>query len=230
MSMIPKVDASPEPKSEAGRVKDFFQGHAQDFDSIYKRNRKRGFLGRMIDTTFRKSMFLRFEEVLRHTADPRIETVLDVGCGSGRYCLEFLKQGKRVVGMDVADGMLALAKQAVAGSPLAQNILFLQGDYLQHDFHQGFDAACLMGVLDYIPDPAAVFRKLKREITKELYASFPRSSGLLAKQRKLRYALRNCPLYLYSAQDIQAIMEACGLEKQYQVKDLGRDYFVKVTL
>lgn len=228
--MIPKADASPEPKSEAGRVKDFFQGYAQDFDSIYKHNPKRGFLGRMIDTTFRKSMFLRFQEVLLHTADPRIQTILDVGCGSGRYCLEFLKQGKRVVGMDLTEGMLELARQAVVGSPLAQNISFLQGDYLQHDFHGRFDAACLMGFFDYIPDPAAVFRKLKREITKELYVSFPRSSGLLAKQRKLRYALRGCPLYLYSAQDIRAIMEACGLKKQYVVKDLGRDYFVKVTL
>jgi ubiquinone/menaquinone biosynthesis C-methylase UbiE len=228
--MIPKADASPEPKSEARRVQDFFQGYAQDFDSIYKHNIKRGFLGRLIDNTFRKSMFLRFQEVLQHTADPRIQTILDVGCGSGRYSLEFLKQGKRVVGMDLAEGMLELARQAVAGSPLAQNISFIQGDYLQHEFHEGFDAACLMGFLDYIQDPAAVFRKLRREVTKELYASFPRSSGLLAKQRKLRYALRSCPLYLYSARDIRAIMEACGLEKQYVLKDLGREYFVKVML
>jgi len=228
--MIPKADASPEPKSETRRVEDFFQGYARDFDSIYQSNSKRGFLGRLIDQTFRKSMFLRFQEVLQYTADPRIQTILDVGCGSGRYCLEFLKQGKRVVGMDLVAGMLELARQAVAGSPLAQNISFIQGDYLQHDFHGRFDAACLMGFLDYVPDPVAVFRKLQREVTKELYASFPRSSGLLAKQRKLRYALRGCPLYLYSARDIRAIMEACGLEKQYVVKDLGREYFVKVTL
>ena len=228
--MIPKANASQDPKSEALRVKEFFQGYAQDFDGIYTHNAERGFLGRLIDNTFRKSMFLRFQEVLQNTADSRIQTILDVGCGSGRYCVEFLKQGKRVVGMDLAEGMLELARQAVAGSPLAQNASFLQGDYLQHEFHERFDAACLMGFFDYIQDPVAVFRKLKREVTKELYASFPRSSGLLAKQRKLRYALRRCPLYLYSARDIEAIMEACGVEKQYVLKDLGRDYFVKVML
>ncbi len=228
--MVSKVDASPEPKSEAGRVKDFFQGYAQDFDSIYQHNTKRGFLDRLIDTTFRKSMFLRFQEVLQHSANPRIQTILDVGCGSGRYCLEFLKQGKQVVGMDLAEGMLELARQAVSGSQLVQNISFLQGDYLQHDFQQRFDAACLMGFFDYIQDPVAVFRKLKREVAQELYASFPCSSGLLATQRKLRYALRDCPLYLYSARDIGDIMKACGMEKQYALKDLGREYFVKVTL
>lgn len=228
--MIPKADTTPEPKSEAGRVKAFFHGYAQDFDSIYQHNTKRGFLNRLIDTTFRKSMFLRFQEVLRNTSNPRIQTILDVGCGSGRYCLEFLKQGKQVVGMDLAEGMLELARQAISETPQAQNISFLQGDYLRHDFQQRFDAACLMGFFDYIQDPAAIFGKLKREVAQEIYASFPGSSGLLAKQRKLRYALRDCPLYLYSVRDIENIMRACGLEQQYAVKDLGREYFVKVTL
>lgn len=217
-------------RPNSGRVKDFFQGCAHDFDSIYGHNTKRGPLGRWIDKALRKSMFLRFQEVLQNTANPEIRTVLDVGCGSGRYCVEFLNQGKRVVGLDLADGMLQLARQATAGSPLAQNVSFLQGDYLQVEFQEKFDAACLMGVLDYIHNPVEVFEKLKRDVAKELYASFPRSSGWLAKQRKVRYKLRNCPLYLYSPQDIRDIMERCGLHTSYVLKDLGRDLFVKVQL
>jgi len=217
-------------KPDSGRVRDFFQGHAQEFDSIYGHTTRRGSLGRLIDKTLRKSMFLRFQEVLQNTANPEIRTVLDVGCGSGRYCVEFLNQGKRVVGLDLADGMLQLAREATAGSPLVQNVSYVQGDYLQVEFKEKFDAACLMGVLDYVQDPAQMFEKLKRDVTRELYASFPRSSGWLAKQRQLRYKLRNCPLYLYSPQEIGNIMERCGLHNSYVLKDLGRDLFVKVQL
>ncbi len=229
MPPISKSDLRPE-QSNATRVQEFFQEYAQDFDGIYGHTSRRGFLGRVIDKTLRKTMFLRFREVLQHTANPSIRTVLDVGCGPGRYCVEFLKQGKRVVGMDLAGGMLELARKAVAGSPGAENAAFIQGDYLQHGFDERFDAACLMGLFDYIQDPVAVFQKLKREVAKEIYASFPCRSGILAKQRKIRYKLRHCPLYLYSVEDIRAIMEACGLESQYSLKKLDRDYFVRVVL
>lgn len=217
-------------KTDSKKVEIFFHGYARDFDSIYGHTKKRGFLGRLTDRVLRKSMFLRFQEVLKNTADPRIKSVLDVGCGSGRYCLELLNQGKRVIGLDLAEGMLKLAEEAAARSSARQNIAFVHADYLQHDFKEQFDAACLMGFFDYIQDPAAIFKKLKVEVRHEIYASFPRSSGFLAKQRQVRYRLRNCPLYLYSEEDIHKLMESCGFKGRYSLKDLGRDFFIKIQL
>jgi hypothetical protein len=108
-------------------------------------------------------------------------------------------------------------------------VSFVLADYLRHEFGRTFDAACLMGFFDYIERPGAIFDKLKRDATREIYASFPASHGFLALQRRVRYWMRNCPLYLYSQQDVEAILARAGMTK-YEILDFGRDYFVKVTL
>lgn len=208
------------------KVEAFFDGYASQFDSLYGHSGRRGPLGRLLDATLRKTMFLRFREVLRHTASPEIRSVLDIGCGPGHYCLEFLKQGKTVVGLDLADGMLKMAAELAAPAGKAS---FVKADYLQHAFAEPFDAACLMGFFDYIADPVKVIEKLKKDVTKEFYASFPAKSGILALQRRIRYWVRNCPLYLYSRQDVDRIMKAAGVAR-YEVIDFGRDYFVKASL
>lgn len=210
-------------------VESFFDGYAADFDGIYGHSGRRGRLGRLVDRALRKTMFLRFQEVLKNTADERIRSILDIGCGPGHYCAEFLRQGKTVVGLDLAEGMLTLAQQAADAARRPGQVSFIKADYLRHEFEQKFDAACLMGFFDYIERPKDVLEKLRRDVSKEIYASFPRSSGVLALQRRFRYWLRDCPLYLYSREEVEAILESCGL-KRYELKDFGRDYFVKVRL
>ena len=43
--------------------------------------------------------------------DPNGKSVLDLGCGFGENCLDFVRRGaRRVVGIDVSENMLALAK------------------------------------------------------------------------------------------------------------------------
>jgi predicted TPR repeat methyltransferase len=208
------------------KVHDFFDGYAAQFDSIYGHSEGRGAFGRFLDQKLRKTMFLRFREVLRNTANPDLETILDVGCGPGHYCQEFLKQGKQVTGLDIAEAMLEIASRRTGDS---RHVTYVAADYLRHEFDQPFDAACLMGFFDYVEDPVAVFKKLRRDVTQEIYASFPTDRGFLALQRRVRYRLRNCPLYLYSRRDIENIMAAAGLSK-FDILDFGRDYFVKVSL
>lgn len=213
-------------EDDAKKVHDFFDGYASRFDSLYGHSGRRGPVGRFLDQTLRKTMFLRFREVLKNTANPSIQSVLDIGCGPGHYCQEFLRQGKTVVGLDIAAGMLKIAAQLTGDSPC---ISYVKASYLEHVFGQKFDAACLMGFFDYIEDPVAIFEKLKQDVTKEIYASFPSSGGFLAMQRRVRYWMRSCPLYLYSREDVEAIMNKVGLTR-YEILDFGRDYFVKVTL
>ena len=44
--------------------------------------------------------------------DVKGKRVLDLGCGSGQYCLEFLKMGARkIVGVDISQKMLSVAKK-----------------------------------------------------------------------------------------------------------------------
>lgn len=210
-------------------VKDFFDGYAGDFDAIYGHTTERSSFGRWVDKNFRQVMFKRFEETLQHTNKQNISSILDVGCGSGRYLVEFLKQNKAVTGLDMAAGMIDIAKNITSKIEHNGSIDLVVGDYLQHQFTQQFDAACLMGFFDYIEEPVAVFNKLKQDVSKEIYASFPKSGGPLAWQRSVRYKMRNCPLYLYSKKEVETIMRQCNLAN-YSIKDFGRGLFLKVNL
>lgn len=216
--------------NEVQDVKKFFHGYAADFDSIYGHSKTRGNFDKLMDKLFRRSMLLRFNETLKETSKSSIQTILDVGCGSGVYCVEFLKQGKTVVGLDLAEGMLDIAKQKTAAFKDSGKISFILSGYMEYEFTQKFDAAVLMGFFDYIKEPVGLIRKLQQDVTKEIYMSFPKKGGLLTWQRKMRYNMRHCPLYFYSKRSLVDILDEAGLKNRYEIRDLGRDFFVKVTL
>lgn len=216
--------------NEVQDVKKFFHGYAADFDSIYGHSKARGSVDKLMDKLFRKSMLLRFNETLRESGKPSIQNILDVGCGSGVYCVEFLKQGKTVTGLDIAEGMLEIAKQKTADFKDTGKIVFILSGYMEYEFKQPFDAACLMGFFDYIKDSVSLIKKLQKDVSKEIYMSFPKKGGFLTWQRKVRYTMRNCPLYFYSKKSLTKILNEAGLKDKYTIKDLGRDFFVKVTL
>jgi 2-polyprenyl-3-methyl-5-hydroxy-6-metoxy-1,4-benzoquinol methylase len=216
--------------NEVQDVKKFFHGYAADFDSIYGHSKKRGAADKLMDKLFRQSMLLRFEETLKASSNPAIHTLLDVGCGSGVYCIEFLNQGKTVVGLDLAEGMLKIAEEKTAAFKNTGKISFVLSDYMDYKAIEKFDAACLMGVFDYIKEAVPFIKKLQTDITKELYMSFPKKMGFLTWQRKVRYNRRHCPLYFYTNRSLIDIMDKAGLSGRYTIKDLGRDFFVKVVL
>ncbi|MCX6291586.1 MAG: methyltransferase domain-containing protein [Bacteroidetes bacterium] len=215
-------------QTETQQVATFFEGYASGFDSIYGHAEKRSGFQKLIDQLFRKTMFLRFRETLKNTANPAIESIIDIGCGPGHYCFEFLKQHKKVTGLDLSEEMLKIARKNIQALSKS-DAQFIKADYLAHPFNQQFDAACLMGFFDYIRNPLDILLKLKKEIRKEIYASFPKSGGILSVQRKIRYKLRNCPLYMYSKSDLNQLMKAAGIQN-FEITDCERDWFVKIKL
>ena len=112
-------------QNEAQDVRKFFHGYAADFDSIYGHAKKRSAFDKIMDKLFRRSMLLRFNETLENSKNLSIQTILDVGCGSGVYDAEFLKQGKTVVGLDMAEGMIEIAKKRTAAYSGSGKISFV---------------------------------------------------------------------------------------------------------
>lgn len=210
---------------QTASVERFFHGYAAEFDSIY--GGRSNPIQRFIDRTFRRSMILRFLKVMDELQDPAMRSVLDIGCGSGRYALEYLKLGHKVVGIDLAQGMLDLAKKACERSFPQGDFTFVHADYLELPLGEKCDAAVLIGFFDYMPDPLEVFLKLKEETRSLILASFPKAGGLLSVQRKIRYRLRGVPLFFYREEDIRAILQGAALT-DYEIIDLGRDLFLKV--
>jgi len=213
-------------------VEIFFDGYAGDFDSIYGHSRKRNAFERIVDKYFRKSMRDRLELVLKFTQNPEIKSVIDIGCGPGHYIVGFLNQGKKVIGLDIAEGMIKIAEAQIKDSALTnKNVMFVKSDYFKYTPSEKCDAACMMGFIEYIPNPVDLLKKLKTEINKEIYISFPKSGGLLAWQRKIRYNLRNCPLFMYNRKQLEQLVTDSGFSlSNTEIIDCERDYVVRICL
>ena len=211
-------------KDEQG-VKDFFSGYAEDFDSIYGDGKPRNLFNKIMDKLFRQAMYERYKrtiEFLSSTDD--VNTILDVGCGSGRYSVDLARNGMAVTGVDLAQEMLDIAKKNSHKLGFDKNN-FIAGSYFDVEISKKHDASILMGLFDYISNPGDLFVKLKKDTSKFILASFPKPGGLLAWQRKIRYNRRNCQLFYYSKANIVSLMENAGIEK-YEIQDNDREYFL----
>jgi 2-polyprenyl-3-methyl-5-hydroxy-6-metoxy-1,4-benzoquinol methylase len=82
------------------RVRSHFHSDPERFDAIYDEESK-GPLSRWIDNVWRGVVRRRFDLTLDALEPLAGKSVLDVGCGSGRYCLAFADRGaSRIVGVD----------------------------------------------------------------------------------------------------------------------------------
>jgi ubiquinone/menaquinone biosynthesis C-methylase UbiE len=77
------------------------------------------------------------------------EKILDAGCGTGVFTLDYLAAGAFVVGLDVSAPMLAAAVRKTAGLPFVA----VQGDMVRLPFVDGqFDKAVSVTALEFIAD------------------------------------------------------------------------------
>ncbi|MFI6825418.1 class I SAM-dependent methyltransferase [Micromonospora sp. NPDC050187] len=80
-----------------------------------------------------------WSEVWKGALPPAPSDVLDVGTGSGQVAMVLAGLGHRVTGIDLAEGMLARARQHAAGMP--NGPVIRRGDAVHPDFPPGsFDA------------------------------------------------------------------------------------------
>jgi SAM-dependent methyltransferase len=96
-------------------------------------------------------------------------SLLDIGCGTGRHAIEFMKAGFAVTGTDLSDTMLGYAAARRAALPDDAGVAtFAQGDATNMDLGRRFDAAVsLFHVMCYQTTPdalAAAFRTAARHL------------------------------------------------------------------
>ena len=70
------------------------------------------------------------KKVLKMVADKNPESILDIATGTGDLAIKFAAstQAKKIIGLDLSEGMLSVAKKKVVGSELSEKIKFVQGD------------------------------------------------------------------------------------------------------
>ena len=94
-------------------------------------------------------------------------TVLDVGCGSGASAIPAAQRvgpGGRVIGVDLAERLLAMAR-AKANALRLQNAEFRVGDMESLGFSDGaFDAVVCVFAIFFVPDMVKQVRELWRMV------------------------------------------------------------------
>lgn len=199
-------------------VKTYFTDRAQLFDALYDDDTS---MSRAFNKVFRRPMFTRYVYTLGGLGDLEGRKILDVGCGSGRYSIELARSGAEVVGVDFSDEMLAMARTRAKEAGVEDRTTFISGDFTTwaRETDQHFDAAFAMGVLDYIDD-APGFIRMMADVADEVIASFPTPTPVRMPLRKLRYSMRNCPVYFYWRGEIEDMYRAAGLTR-LDVRRLG---------
>lgn len=158
-----------------------------------------------------------------HTTTPRI---LDLGCGTGLSSLPFFKNGYEVTGIDASREMIERARRLPYKKLLCQN---LEKSLRVRD--KSFDAVVMVGVMEYLDDPAAVLRQVKKKLVDT--GVF----GLTVPQKSSWYS--ESALGSYYRNEIEPIMKGLGFtivecEKIVGVEEHGRrayyrNYVVRKT-
>lgn len=108
-----------------------FDAYAQYYDLLYK------------DKDYRGEVDYLHKLITDHSSNPK--SILDLGCGTGRYDVLFSQKGYTVVGVDLSEKMISIAK-----GKSADTLKFLQGDIRNIQLNRKFDVVVsLFHVMSY---------------------------------------------------------------------------------
>jgi 2-polyprenyl-3-methyl-5-hydroxy-6-metoxy-1,4-benzoquinol methylase len=207
-------------------VRDYFDREAERFDTIYEDLKP--WRHRVIDRVFRGVMRRRLELVRTLGPLPGHWTVLDVGCGSGRFSVELALRGAAaVVGIDVAEHMIALARADARARGVGGRCQFHAADYLEIDHSERFNLVLAIGYFDYVEDPYAHLNAMLQQCKTRVLASFPKRFDLRVPTRILRIRAAGGFVRFYTGSEIARLLDRAGVRSDRATRiDLGRDYFL----
>lgn len=208
------------------KVRDHFHDDAARFDAIYVK--EKGLIAGFIDNYWRGVVQKRLELNVEKLGPLAGKKILDVGCGSGRFCFAFAEKGAaKVIGVDFAEAMIEIADKLAAEKGLSKQCEFRVGtfpDAIAED-EGPFDACTGNGFFDYIEDPVSIITRM-RELTKgRMVMSFPKSVEWRIPLRKFRFWMKGTPLFLYREAQVRDILKQAGVTN-YEIVHLDRDYLV----
>ena len=104
------------------------------------------------------------------------KTLLDVCCGTGQLLSYFLDQGYRVLGLDLSEGMLDVAREKLLPFMVANQLQFIQADAAKFHIQDVFGlAVSTFDALNHLPDMDALqgcFQSVYRVLLPEGYFIF----------------------------------------------------------
>lgn len=212
--------------SVEAKVRDHFDDDASRFDAIY--DEKKGVFGRFIDNYWRGVVQKRLKVNVEKLRPFEGKKILDVGCGSGRFCIAFAREGAaKVVGVDFAPAMIDIAKTLAKSHGVAPRCDFRVGAFpdIIKKSEAPFHAATANGFFDYIDEPVPIIAAMRELTDGKLIMSFPKAVEWRVPVRRIRFWMKGTPLFLYREQQVRDILKKAGVDN-YEFIYLDRDYLV----
>lgn len=207
-------------------VETYFNRAAERFDAIYESYKP--WHQRLGDRLFRQVVVHRYQLICNLAPMQGSWSVLDVGCGPGRYALAMARAGAAtVVGVDVSSRMIEFARDEATQSCLAERCRFITSSFLTFETSAQFDVVIATGYFDYTEKPFLELRKMVSLCRGRIFASFPKRWEIRAPTRKLRFALEGGFVRFYSRRELAEVLDSAGLDSsRTAIVDLGRDWIV----
>ena len=208
-------------------VRDYFNRQATRFDAIYDADKP--ILQRLVDR-LRSVVVERFRLICNLAPSAGPWTALDVGSGSGRYCIAFARSGAaHVVGIDVAQAMTDFAAIEAQKAGVGQQCRFLTTGFLEYQADRRYDVVVAMGYFDYLDDPLPHVSKMLALCQGRIFLSFPKRWEIRVPIRKLRFALERGFVRFYSRRDVTRLMAEAGVPPdRWSLIDFDRDWIIAV--
>jgi SAM-dependent methyltransferase len=202
----------------------YFDRIADEFDGHYIEQKRKPLTERIVDRVFRQGMVQRWEYVTRKM-DWNGHSVLDVGCGPGRYMAALVAKGaSHVIGLDFAASMIEVARKNLDACGALPKCELVVGDFLSAELNRTFDTILAMGYFDYILGPAALdqhFGRMWKSANKRVVASFPYRWSFKTFPRWMWLSMRNCPVQFFSTADVEAMMKRLGISRYELIRMSG---------
>ncbi len=123
--------------------------------------------GEIYDKAFHNQTKALSEEFLRRWI-PQDGSVIDIGCGTGRWCQVASNYAANVVGIDYDESLIRRAKEEFVGT----NVEYIVGDVTNDLQNRTFDLALLTHVIEHIDDADTLLVSL-RSVTQKLIVEVP---------------------------------------------------------
>ena len=195
--------------TDDGRVQAYFDARAVPFDRVYEP--VPGIRGGLEAWVYRRVRW-SLEVTLAELGDLSAKTVLDVGCGPGRYAVSAAERGAYVVGIDFSPRMLALARELALDRGVADRCRFVEADFDAYQPEERFDIVLMMGLLEFRADPDRDLARLSELAIEKAIVNIPPPLRWRTTARRVRHRLRPAPpsFYVHSPAAIGACLEEVG--------------------
>lgn len=156
-------------------LQDFFNQHAADYDS----------------NEFTHNTLAEIDFILEHLKIAPASRILDVGCGTGRHSVQLAKHGFTITGIDLSEGMLAIARQRAQDNHAS--VEFIRADATRWSGDENYDVAlCLCEGAFSLLNPSDDPFDHDRQILTNIYHSLKPGGSFLLTCLNALAKIRQC--------------------------------------